>query len=119
MELTCAHILSEKPSVRRIAFSRLLMILVFLPLTAAMLCAAVLTYESWSRYNDLTRASSLLKLATAAGRLGGTAPPAEGAPTRAVIAGSGDRAALDAARRRTDELYRAVREAAAAVKDAR
>jgi methyl-accepting chemotaxis protein len=121
MELTCAHILSEKPSVRRIAFSSLLMILVFLPLTAAMLCAAMLTYESWSRYNDLTRASSLLKLATAAGRLGGTAPPAEGAPTRAVITGTGDRAALEAARRRTDELYRAVREAAAAtiVKDAR
>jgi hypothetical protein len=38
-----------------------------------------------------------------------------------VITGTGDRAALEAARRRTDELYRAVREAAAAtiVKDAR
>jgi hypothetical protein len=54
------------------------MIVVFVPLAAAILCAATLAYESWVRYSDLTRASSLLQLATTAGRLGGIAIPAEG-----------------------------------------
>jgi methyl-accepting chemotaxis protein len=107
--------------VRHIAFSKLLMILACLPLIAAILCAGTLIYESWSRYDDLVRASALLKLAAAAARLGGTAIPAEGAPTREAISGTGNPAALAAARRRTDDLYRAVREAATddAVKDAR
>jgi methyl-accepting chemotaxis protein len=107
--------------VRRIAFSKLLMILACAPLVAAILCAGTLTYESWSRYDDLVRASSLLKLAAAVARLGGTALPAEAPLMREAIAGTPNRAALEAARRRTDELYRTVREAAAAnvVMDAR
>jgi methyl-accepting chemotaxis protein len=106
--------------VRRIAFSKLLMILVCVPLLAAIVSAGTLAYESWSRYGDLVRASSLLRLAAAAGRFGGTAIPAEGAATRVFLDG-GDKATLDARRRITDDLYRAVREAAAAnvVKDAR
>jgi methyl-accepting chemotaxis protein len=100
--------------LRRIAFSRLLMIVVFLPLAAAILCAAMLAYESWSRYSDLSRASSLLQLATAAGRLGGIAIPAEGAATSQMKTRGDNKAALDALRRKTDELYRSVREAAAA-----
>jgi methyl-accepting chemotaxis protein len=105
--------------VRRIAFTKLLMILVCVPLAAAVICAGVLSYEGWSRYSDLVRASSLLRLAVAAGRLGGFAVPGEGAATRELITGSGDRTGVDAARRKTDELYRGVREAAAAnlVKD--
>jgi methyl-accepting chemotaxis protein len=109
---TWVGILPENLSVRRIAFSKLLVLLAGAPLIAAILYAGTLTYQSWSRYDDLVRASSLLKLATAAARLGGTAIPSEAAPTRAVIAGTGDRAALEAARRRTDELYRAVMQAA-------
>jgi len=107
--------------VRRIAFSKLLMVLACAPLVAAILYAGTLTYHSWSRYDDLVRASSLVRLAAAAARLGGTALPAEGAPTREAISGTGNPAALAAARRRTDDLYRAVREAAAAniVMDAR
>ena len=100
--------------MRRIAFSKLLVLLAGAPLLAAILYAGTLTYQSWSRYDDLVRASSLLKLAAAAARLGGTALPAEGAPTREAISGTGNSAALAAARRRTDDLYRAVREAAAA-----
>jgi methyl-accepting chemotaxis protein len=41
--------------------------------------------------------------------------PGEGAANRDMISGRGDRAKLDAARRATDELYRAVRDAAAAM----
>src|SRR5579864_197266 len=90
------------------------MILACVPLAAAILYAGTLTYESWSRYNDLVRASSLVRLAAAAARLGGTALPAEAPLMREAIIGTPNRAALEAARRRTDELYRAVREAGAA-----
>jgi methyl-accepting chemotaxis protein len=107
--------------VRHIAFSKLLMILVYMPLAAAVLCAGTLAYQSWSHYGNLTRASSLLRLAAAAGHLGGTGIPSEGAVTREYFAGTGDKGALDAQRRKTDELYRALQAAAAAnvIKDAR
>src|SRR5262249_33435229 len=97
------------------------MILVSVPLVAAILCASIFTYASWSRYGDLVRASSLLRLAAAAGRFAGMGIPGEGAATREFLLGNGDKAALDTQRRRTDDLYRAVREAAAAniVRDAK
>jgi methyl-accepting chemotaxis protein len=98
--------------MHRIAFSKLLIVLVCVPLVAAIVCAGTLAYESWSRYGELVRASSLLRLAAAAGRFGGTAIPAEGAATREFIDG-GNKATLDAQRRRSDDLYRAVRDAAA------
>ena len=85
--------------MRRIAFSKLLMVLACAPLVAAILYAGTLTYHSWSRYDDLVRASSLVRLAAAAARLGGTALPAEGAPTREAISGTGNPAALAAAGR--------------------
>ncbi len=100
--------------MRRIAFSKLLMILVCLPLAAATLCAAMLTYESWERYGEVTRAASLARIATAAARLGGIAIPAEGGSTREMLTGTGSQSVVDAARRGTDEYYRGVREAAAA-----
>ena len=99
--------------MRRIAFSRLLVILVCVPLAAVVLFAGTLTYQSWSRYNDLTRASSLLHLAVAVGRFAGIAIPAEGALSRESVAGADNKAALDVQRRLTDDLYRKVREAAA------
>jgi methyl-accepting chemotaxis protein len=107
--------------VHRIAFAKLLMILVCVPLVAAIVCAGTLTYQSWSRYGDLVRASSLLRLAAAAGRFAGTGIPGEGAATREFLLGTGDKPTLDGKRRQTDDLYRAVREAAAAniVKEAR
>ncbi len=98
--------------MRRIAFSKLLLILVLLPLAAAALLAGALSYDSWSRYDDLTRASSLLRLAAAAARFSGLAIPAEGAASRAAVAGADNAAALDQQRRFTDERYRALREAA-------
>src|SRR5215510_6492401 len=99
--------------MQRISFSKLLLVVVLVPVTALMLFAGRLTYESWSRYQDLERASSLLRLAVAASRFAGIAMPAEGAASRAYLAG-GDKAKLDAQRRTTDEHYRAMREAAAA-----
>ena len=107
--------------MHRIAFSKLLMMLVCAPLAASVLCGGTLAYQSWSQYGALTRASSLLRLAAAAGRFGGISIPAEGAASREFFAGALDKATLDARRSKTDELYRAVRDAAAAniVKDAR
>jgi methyl-accepting chemotaxis protein len=100
--------------VRRIAFSKLLLILVGVPLAAVVLFAGSLTYESWSRYRDLTRASSLLHVAVAAGRFAGIAIPAEGALSRENAAGADNKAALEVQRRVTDDLYARLREAAAA-----
>jgi methyl-accepting chemotaxis protein len=100
--------------VRRIAFSKLLLILVGVPLAAVVLFSGTLTYQSWSRYSDLTRASSLLRLAVASGRFAGIAIPGEGALSREAAAGADNKSALDAQRRVTDELYAKVREAAAA-----
>src|SRR5450432_3903835 len=108
-------------AVHRIAFTKLLMILVGVPLAAAVLCAGILTYQGWSRYGDLVRTSSLLRVAVAAGRVGGIAVPGEAGPTREFITGSGNAATIAAQRRVTDELYSALRAAAAAnlVKDPR
>jgi methyl-accepting chemotaxis protein len=99
--------------MHRIAFSKLLSVVVLIPVAALTLFAGTLIYESWSRYNDLVRASSLLRLAVAATRFAVIAMPAEGAASRDYLAG-GDKAKLDAQRRITEELYRAVRETAAA-----
>src|SRR5712671_421256 len=101
--------------MRSLAFSRLLFIVVFVPLVALAIFGGRLTYDSWSRYSDLSRASSILRLAVAVARFGGTAIPAEGAITRETIAGGADRATLEARRRITDDLYRGVREAADAL----
>jgi methyl-accepting chemotaxis protein len=99
--------------MRRIAFSKLLSIVVLIPVAALTLFAGTLTYQTWSRYNDLVRASSLFRLAVAATRFAAVAMPAEGAASRDFLAG-GDKAKLEAQRRTTDDLYRALREAAAA-----
>jgi len=99
--------------MQRISFSKLLLVVVLVPVTALMLVAGRLTYESWSRYRDLAHASSLLRLAVAASRFASIAMPAEGAASRAYLAG-GDKAKLDAQRKMTDDFYHAMREAAAA-----
>src|SRR5262249_22352918 len=99
--------------MQRISFSKLLLAVVLVPVTALMLFAGRLTYESWSRYQDLELGRSLLRLALVASRFASIAMPAEGAASRAYLAG-GDKAKLDAQRKVTDDYYRAMREAAAA-----
>jgi methyl-accepting chemotaxis protein len=104
----------------RIAFSKLLLTIVLIPLAVLLVLAGTLTYQSWSHYDDLVRASSLVRLAVAATRLAVIALPAEGAASRVFLV-DGDRAKLEAQRRSTDDDYRALREVAAATarKDAR
>jgi methyl-accepting chemotaxis protein len=57
----------------------------------------------------------VLRLAVATARFSGLAVPAEGAATREVIGGSGDRARMENARKLTDEYYAQVRAAAEAL----
>src|SRR5258706_13093506 len=83
------------PSMRGIAISRLLMFAVFVPLAGLALFGGWHSYDSWSRYSDLSRASSVLRLAVATSRLAGIAIPAEGAATREVVGGARDLAKLD------------------------
>ena len=106
--------------MRTLSFSKLLFIVAAAPLLAMALFAGTLTYENWSRYGDLTRASTLLRLAVATSRVSGIALPAEGAASRTYLAG-GDKLKLDEARRFTDDSYSGMRTAAAAndVKDPR
>jgi methyl-accepting chemotaxis protein len=101
--------------MRGIAISRLLMFAVFVPLAGLAVFGGQMSYESWSRYSDLSRASSVLHLAVATARFSGIAIPAEGAATREVIGGTGNRATMEAARRVTDEYYAQVRAAVAAL----
>jgi methyl-accepting chemotaxis protein len=107
--------------MRGIAISRLMMFAVFVPLAVVALFGGRLTYDSWSRYSELGDASSVLRLAVATSRLAGIAIPAEGAATRELIGGTGDRTTMEAARRVTDDAYAQVRAAAEAltVHDAR
>ncbi len=101
--------------MRGIAISRLLTLVVLVPVVGLAIFGARLTYDSWARYSDLSNASSVLRLAIATARFGGIAIPAEGGGSREFVSGTLDRAKLDAQRRVTDELYRAVRDAAAAL----
>jgi methyl-accepting chemotaxis protein len=101
--------------MRGIAISRLLMLAVSVPLAGLAIFGGRLSYDSWSRYSDLSRASSVLRLAVATSRFSGLGVPAEGAATRELIAGTGDRPRMEAARRATDDYYAKVRAAAEAL----
>jgi methyl-accepting chemotaxis protein len=85
------------------------------PVVGLAIFGGRLTYDSWARHSDLNRASSVLRLAVATARFGGIAIPGEGGSSREFVGGSGDRAKLDGARNTTDEFYRAIRDAAAAL----
>ncbi len=101
--------------MRRFAFSGLISFVVFLPLVALAIYGGILSYESWSRYNDLNGASSVLRVAVATARFVGLGIPAEGGLNRDVIAGTGDRAQLPAVRRAMDDYYRVLHDAGAAM----
>jgi methyl-accepting chemotaxis protein len=99
--------------MRGLAFSRLLMLVVLVPLIGLGIFGSKLTYDNWSRYSNLSRAMSVLRLAQATARFAGIAIPGEGMLNREVIVGRGDRSKLPAQRRVTDDLYRAIKDAAA------
>ncbi|WP_296521777.1 methyl-accepting chemotaxis protein [Rhodoplanes sp.] len=95
--------------MRRIPLFRLLLLLVSIPVLGLAVFGTQLAWESWSRYSDLTRASSLLRLAVATSRLA-TALPPEATAERELIAGTGDRARTEELRRVVDTLYAGFRE---------
>ena len=100
--------------MRGIAFSRLLMLVVLVPLVGLAIFGARLTYDSWARYGDLGRASSVLRLAVVSARFAGVAVPGEGSLNRDMILGRADRSQIEPRRRVTDEIFRELREAGAA-----
>jgi methyl-accepting chemotaxis protein len=101
--------------MRRFAFSRLMSFVVLVPLVALAILGGILSYASWSRYSELSGASSVLRVAVATARFVGIAIPGEGGLNRDVIAGTGDRAQLATARRVMDEHYRAMHDAGTAM----
>jgi methyl-accepting chemotaxis protein len=101
--------------MRGIAFSRLLMLVVLVPLVGLAIFGARLTYDSWARYGDLSRASSVLRLAVVSARFAGVAVPGEGSLNRDMILNRADRSQIEPRRRVTDEIFRELREAGAAL----
>ena len=101
--------------MRGIAFSRLFMVVVLVPLVGLAIFGGRLTYDSWSRHSDLSRASSVLRLAVMSARFSGIAVPGEGSLNRDMILGRADRSQIEPRRRVTDEVFRGLREAGAAL----
>jgi methyl-accepting chemotaxis protein len=109
------QIVRRKITMGRLSFSRLLLLVALVPVVAFGLLAGRMTWDSWERYSDLTRAHSLLRLAVAAGRLAGIGMPGEGAATRDYLV-DGNKEKLAEQRAKTDAMYRAVTAAAVALK---
>jgi methyl-accepting chemotaxis protein len=101
--------------MRGIAFSRLLTLVALVPLVGLAIFGARLTYDSWARYSDLSRAASVLRLAVVSARFAGVAVPGEGSLNRDTILGRVDRSQTEPKRRVTDEIFRELREAGAAL----
>ena len=101
--------------MRGIAISRLLMLAVSLPLVGLAFFGGHMAYDAWSRYSDLSRASAVVRLAAATARFVGIAIPGEGGINRDVIAGTADRSKLASIRRATDDYYRDLHDAGAAL----
>ena len=101
--------------MRRIAFSKLLVIVIFVPVVVLTLFAGRLTYEQWLKYRALTAAEQTLRLAVTVTRFVSFAFPAEGGAERNFLSGSGTKAQLDDRRRITDEGYKDLRAVVAEV----
>jgi methyl-accepting chemotaxis protein len=101
--------------MRGVAFSRLLMLVALVPLVGLAIFGARLTYDSWTRYGDLSRAASVLRLAVVSARFAGIAVPGEGGLNRDMILGRADRSQIEPKRRVTDAVFRELHEAGAAL----
>ncbi len=101
--------------MRGIAFSRLLMLVALVPLLGLAIFGARLTYDSWAHYGDLSRAASVLRLAVTSARFAGIAVPGEGGLNRDMILGRADRSQIEPKRRVTDEIFRQLHDAGAAL----
>ncbi|MDC7785651.1 methyl-accepting chemotaxis protein [Rhodoplanes sp. TEM] len=96
--------------MRRLALFRLLLVLGVVPVLGLVLFGGQLAWDSWNRYADLARASSVLRLAVATSRLAAVLPPSA-VSERERISGTGDRARTDTMRRTVDSAYAAVQAA--------
>ena len=101
--------------MRRITFSRLLLCAVMVPLVALAIFGGRLTYDSWSRYGELSRASSVLRLALSGARFAGVAIAGEGTLNRDIIMGRADRSQIEGKRKVTDDIFREMQDAGAAL----
>jgi methyl-accepting chemotaxis protein len=95
--------------MRRIAFAKLLLVVVLVPLAVLTLFASRLTYEQWLKYRVLTEADRTLQLAVAVTRFVAITFPAEGSGERDFLTGVGTKAQLDERRRATDAGYKSLR----------
>jgi methyl-accepting chemotaxis protein len=101
--------------MRKLGLSRLLQLVVLLPLLAAVALGSILVLDALSAYREIEKLSSFEQLGSAASRLTIKALNQESTATQAFVAsGSGSqRAEMNAARQRSDEGIRAFKEAAA------
>ncbi|RAI44355.1 methyl-accepting chemotaxis protein [Rhodoplanes roseus] len=97
--------------MRHMPLFRLLLLLVLIPVAGLAVFGGQLAWEGWSRYSDLSRASSVLRLALATSRLAEVLPR-QAAAERELIAGTGDRARTEALRREADAQFAVFRTAA-------
>jgi methyl-accepting chemotaxis protein len=101
--------------MRKLGLSRLLRLVVLLPLLATAAFGSVLVLDTLSAYRQIDRLSTLVQFVTAAGRLVISALNQESATTQSYVASGseGQRAEMNAARQRSDEAIRAFKETAA------
>ena len=101
--------------MQKLALSRLLHLMVLVPLTALAVFGAILILDTWRAYQVMERVAALEQLVSAASRLVVGGLNDESAKTHPFVAsGSAEaRAELNAARLRSDEAIRTFREAAA------
>ncbi|NVO16582.1 MAG: nitrate- and nitrite sensing domain-containing protein [Rhodoplanes sp.] len=101
--------------MRHISFAKLLLIASVVPVLVLTLFAGRLTYEQWLKYDALSDATRMLRLAVSVTRYVSFAFPAEGMAERNWLLGSAEKAALDAQRRETDQAYKALQDTVAVV----
>lgn len=99
----------------RIAFTRLLLVVIMVPVLVLTTFASRLTYEQWLKYRALTEAERTLRLAVTVTRFVAFSFPAEGLADRNYLADAGTRAQLEKTRLATDEAYKELLRTVAAV----
>src|ERR1700693_1106860 len=100
--------------MRKLGLSRLLRLVVLLPLLATTAFGGVLILDTLSAYRQIDRLSTLVQFVSAAGHLVITELNQESAATRSYVASGSEvqRAEMVAARQRSDEAIRSFKETA-------
>src|ERR1700722_17684431 len=103
--------------MRKLGLSRLLQLVALVPLLAMVAFGGVLVLETLNAYREIERLSALDQLGAAARRLTTMTLNAESRATQSFVASGSEsqRAAMNAARKDSDEVIRSFRIAAASV----